>query len=154
MNWIRRVASRQFSRLVLCGHKHACCVEQSGTFTNAICRSELRSYGSPTGARHLRSLRSFGQSLETSDFLAHAIELWWNERKAKHPGVNCIQIELDNGPEGCSSRTQFMRRLIEFSDPHQVRVNLVYFPPITASTTRLNESGVSLNDTGTERAVN
>ncbi len=71
----------------------------------------------------------FGQSRETSDFLADAIELWWNERKAEYPGVNCIQVELDNGPEGSSSRTQFMRRLVEFSDRHQVQVNLVYFPP-------------------------
>ncbi len=71
----------------------------------------------------------FGQSKETSDFLADAIELWWNERMPEHSGVDCIQIELDNGPESSSSRTQFMRRLVEFSDRHQVRVNLVYFPP-------------------------
>ena len=71
----------------------------------------------------------FGQSRETSDFLADAIELWWSERKVEHSGVDCIQIELDNGPEGSSSRTQFMRRIVEFSDRHQVQVNLVYFPP-------------------------
>lgn len=71
----------------------------------------------------------FGQSRETSDFLADSIELWWIERKSEHPGVNCIQIELDNGPEASSSRTQFMRRMVESSDRHQVRVNLVYFPP-------------------------
>jgi hypothetical protein len=71
----------------------------------------------------------FGQSRETSDFLADSIELWWNERKAKHAGLDCIQIELDNGPEVSSSRTQFMRRMVEFSDRHQMRVNLVYFPP-------------------------
>ena len=71
----------------------------------------------------------FGQSQESSDFLADSIELWWNERKAEHPDVDCIQIELDNGPEISSSRTQFMRRMVEFSDRHQVRINLVYFPP-------------------------
>lgn len=71
----------------------------------------------------------FGHSRETADFIADAIELWWDERKAEHQGVRCIQIELDNGPEIASSRTQFMRRLVEFSDHHQVRVNLVYFPP-------------------------
>lgn len=71
----------------------------------------------------------FGQSRETADFVADAIELWWGERKAEHNGVSCIQIELDNGPEIASSRTQFMRRLVEFSDRHQVQINLVYFPP-------------------------
>lgn len=71
----------------------------------------------------------FGQSRETADFIADAIELWWEERQAEHPGVNRIQIELDNGPEIASSRTQFMRRLIEFSDRHQVEISLVYFPP-------------------------
>jgi hypothetical protein len=71
----------------------------------------------------------FGQSQESSDFLADSIELWWQERKASHPGVDCIQIELDNGPEISSSRTQFMRRMVEFCDRHQVRIHLVYFPP-------------------------
>lgn len=71
----------------------------------------------------------FGQSQESSDFLADSLELWWNERKAQHSVVDCIQIELDNGPEISSSRTQFMRRMVEFSDRHQVRINLVYFPP-------------------------
>ena len=71
----------------------------------------------------------FGQSQESSDFLADSIELWWNERKAEHPDVDCIQIELDNGPEISSTRTQFMRRMVEFSDRHQVTIHLVYFPP-------------------------
>jgi len=43
--------------------------------------------------------------------------------------VRCIQIELDNGPEIASSRTQFMKRLVEFSDRYQVAIKLVYFPP-------------------------
>ncbi len=69
----------------------------------------------------------FGHSRETADFVADAIELWWNERKAEYPGVRCIQIELDNGPEIASSRTQFMRRLVEFCDPHQVRINVAVY---------------------------
>lgn len=71
----------------------------------------------------------FGHSRETADFIADGLELWWDERKEKHPGVQCIQIELDNGPEISSSRTQFMRRLVEFSDRHRVEIKLVYFPP-------------------------
>ena len=71
----------------------------------------------------------FGESRETSDFLADSIELWWNERKTEHLDVDCIQIELDNGPEISSSRTQFKRRMVEFSDRHQVTTHLVYFLP-------------------------
>jgi transposase len=72
---------------------------------------------------------SFGHSKETSDFIADGLEQWWDERRATHAGVNRLQIELDNGPEVGSSRTQFMRRLVEFVDRHRVEVELVYLPP-------------------------
>lgn len=71
----------------------------------------------------------FGRSKETSDFIADSLEAWWTERKAAHPGVRKIHVELDNGPEIASSRTQFMKRLVEFADRHRVRVELVYLPP-------------------------
>lgn len=71
----------------------------------------------------------FGHSRETADFIADGLELWWNERKENYRDVRCIQVELDNGPEIGSSRTQFMRRLVEFSDRHQIEIKLVYFPP-------------------------
>jgi Rhodopirellula transposase DDE domain len=71
----------------------------------------------------------FGHSKETSDFIADGLEQWWNERKAIHLGVNRLHIELDNGPEISSSRTQFMKRLVEFVDRHKVEVELVYLPP-------------------------
>jgi hypothetical protein len=71
----------------------------------------------------------FGHSKETSDFIADGLNQWWNERKAVYPGVKRLHIELDNGPEISSSRTQFMKRLVEFVDHHQVEVELVYLPP-------------------------
>ena len=71
----------------------------------------------------------FGRSKETSDFIADGLDLWWNERKAIHPGVKRLHIELDNGPEIASSRTQFMKRLVEFADRHQVEIELAYLPP-------------------------
>ena len=71
----------------------------------------------------------FGRSAQTSDFIADGRELWWSERKTAHPGVTRIHIELDNGPEIASSRTQFMKRLLEFVDRHRVEVELVYLPP-------------------------
>jgi transposase len=71
----------------------------------------------------------FGHSKQTSDFIADGLERWWTERHAVHAGVKRIQIELDNGPEIGSSRTQFMKRLVEFADRHRVEVELVYLPP-------------------------
>lgn len=71
----------------------------------------------------------FGRSNETSDFIADGLELWWTERRALHPGVQRLHIELDNGPEIASSRTQFMKRLVEFVDRHRIAVVLVYLPP-------------------------
>ena len=71
----------------------------------------------------------FGHSKQTSDFIADGRERWWAERKASHPGVTRIHIELDNGPEIASGRTPFMKRLAEFVDGHRVEVELVYLPP-------------------------
>jgi hypothetical protein len=71
----------------------------------------------------------FGHSKETSDFIADSLELWWHERKTIYGGVRRIHIELDNGPEIASSRTQFMKRLVDFVDRHRVEIQLVYLPP-------------------------
>ena len=54
----------------------------------------------------------FGHSRETSDFLADGLEAWWRERKAVHSGVTRLHVELDNGPEVASNRTQFLKRVV------------------------------------------
>jgi hypothetical protein len=71
----------------------------------------------------------FGTSRDTSDFVADCLELWWSNRQAAYPGVRRLLIDLDNGPEIASSRTQFMKRLPEFSDRHQLLLELAYYPP-------------------------
>ena len=71
----------------------------------------------------------FGTSRDTSDFVADCLELWWANRQAAHPGVRRLLIDLDNGPEIASSRTQFMKRLVEFADRHQLTLELAYYPP-------------------------
>ena len=71
----------------------------------------------------------FGTSRDTSDFVADCLELWWTNRQDAHPGVRRLLIDLDNGPEIASSRTQFMKRLVEFSDRHQLTLELAYYPP-------------------------
>lgn len=71
----------------------------------------------------------FGTSRDTSDFVADGLELWWTNRHATYPDVRRLLIDLDNGPQIGSSRTQFMKRLVEFSDRHQLTLELAYYPP-------------------------
>ena len=71
----------------------------------------------------------FGTSRDTSDFVADCLELWWTNRRDLHGQVRRLQIDLDNGPEISSARTQFMKRLVEFSDRHQLTLELAYYPP-------------------------
>lgn len=71
----------------------------------------------------------FGQSRETSDFIADSLERWWEQRSEIHRDVKRIQINLDNGPEISSSRTQFMNRLVQFADRTGLDIELVYYPP-------------------------
>lgn len=71
----------------------------------------------------------FGTSRDTSDFVADSLELWWTNRQAAHPGVRRLLIDLDNGPEIASSRTQFMKRLVDFADRQKLTLELAYYPP-------------------------
>jgi len=91
----------------------------------------------------------FGHSKETSDFIAGGLEKWWSERKAVHLGLKRLHIELDNGPEIASSRTQFMKRMVEFVDRHRVAVELVYLPPYHSKYNPIERCWASWSNTGT-----
>ena len=43
--------------------------------------------------------------------------------------VNTLVINLDNGPENHSRRTQFMKRITNLVDQFQISVLLAYYPP-------------------------
>jgi len=58
----------------------------------------------------------------TSDAIADNLELWWNERKVLYAHIRTLMIDLDNGPEVASRRTQFMKRLVTFADKHNPRL--------------------------------
>jgi hypothetical protein len=72
---------------------------------------------------------TFGVSRETADFIVDCLELWWQERKTVYAPIRELVIHLDNGPELASHRTQFIKRLVEFADRHDLRIQLVYYPP-------------------------
>lgn len=71
----------------------------------------------------------FGTSRDTSDFVADCLDLWWSHRRTAYPGVRRLLMDLDNGPEIASSRTQFMKRMVEFSDRTGLTLELAYYPP-------------------------
>jgi len=71
----------------------------------------------------------FGTSFETSDFIADCIEMWWESNKSGYAHIKELVINLDNGPNAASSRTQFIKRMTEFADKTGLRIRLVYYPP-------------------------
>jgi hypothetical protein len=72
---------------------------------------------------------SIGTSNGTSDFMADCLEQWWEENQAKHPNARRLVINMDNGPENSSHRTQFMNRMVMFADSTGLEIKLVYYPP-------------------------
>jgi Rhodopirellula transposase DDE domain len=71
----------------------------------------------------------FGTSRETSDFLVDCLQQWWNLNKDQYRHIRQLVIDLDNGPQNASVRTQFMQRMVEFADRNALEVVLVYYPP-------------------------
>lgn len=71
----------------------------------------------------------FGTSFETSDFIVDCLEMWWEKNRIAYPHIKELVLNLDNGPNSASSRTQFIRRMTEFSDKSGLRIRLIYYPP-------------------------
>lgn len=71
----------------------------------------------------------FGDSSETSDFIVDALGFWWANQKALYPQIKELAINLDNGPEINSHRTQFIKRMQAFSNTTGLRIHLIYYPP-------------------------
>ena len=65
----------------------------------------------------------------TSDCLVDRLVQWWEAVRARFAHITTLVINLDNGPENHSRRTQFMQRLVEFVHQYGITVRLVYYPP-------------------------
>jgi hypothetical protein len=66
---------------------------------------------------------------ETSDSWADGLELWWESVKAQMGQVKRLVIYLDNGPKNSGTRTQWLKRMVEFADFSGLEIRLVYYPP-------------------------
>jgi Rhodopirellula transposase DDE domain len=79
-----------------------------------------------TGALHI----SFGQSAKTSDFMVDNLQQWWETlTDSEQQQTQMIQLKLDNGPENSGVRTQFLNRLVTFSEHIGKAIQLLYYPP-------------------------
>jgi len=65
----------------------------------------------------------------TSDCLVDCLAQWWAGVRARCAHVTTLVLNLDNGPENHSHRTQFMHRLAQFAADAGLTVRLAYYPP-------------------------
>lgn len=71
----------------------------------------------------------FTQSKVTSDFIIDRLEEFWQSQQQRFPHVQTLVLNQDNGPENHSRRTQFMKRIVEFSHKYKLNIRLAYYPP-------------------------
>jgi hypothetical protein len=64
----------------------------------------------------------------TADFIADQIERYWFENYSGTE-IDTLLINADNGPENSSIRTQFIKRMVEFSNKNNIKIILAYYPP-------------------------
>jgi hypothetical protein len=71
----------------------------------------------------------FTASKLTSDFMLDCLSDCWTKLQQQFPQITKLVLNLDNGPENHSRRTQFMQRLTEFADGFHLTLDLAYYPP-------------------------
>ncbi len=67
--------------------------------------------------------------LDLPHFIVDCLESWWLDNQADSVGIEELSINLDGGSAIRSNRTQFIKRMVEFSRQTGLRVRLVYYPP-------------------------
>ena len=83
-------------------------------------------------------------SQETSDFWVDALKVWWLQVQGGLGHVRQLVIYLDNGPNNSGTRTQFLKRMIEFADWSGLEIRLVYYPPYHSKYNRIERCWSSL----------
>ena len=71
----------------------------------------------------------FTESYASSDFIVDRLDEVWGEIMKKYSSPDILTINADNGMENSSQRTQFIKRMVEFSQKHQITIKLAYYPP-------------------------
>ena len=70
----------------------------------------------------------FSKEKDTADFMIDCLQkLWLTLKLIFNP--HTLVINLDNGPENSSHRTQFVKRIVDFAHDNYVNIKLAYYPP-------------------------
>lgn len=77
---------------------------------------------------HGESFLYFTESNATADFMSDMLENLWDELRERF-NPHTLTINMDNGSENSSSRTQLIKRLVGFARKHKVGIELAYYPP-------------------------
>jgi len=70
----------------------------------------------------------FTKGKVTADFIVDLLEMLWPSLKQRF-NPNTLVLNLDNGPENNSHRTQFIKRIVDFASMYCVNIKLAYYPP-------------------------
>lgn len=71
----------------------------------------------------------FTSSSVTANFIVDMLIQFWTNNQHRFSNVKKIVLNQDNGPECKSTRTQFIKRICEFSGKYDLIVYLAYYPP-------------------------
>ena len=71
----------------------------------------------------------FNDTKVTADLIVDSLEWVWPRLQRDYHPIDKLVINLDNGPENQSRRTQFLMRMVEFVHAVGVPVSLAYYPP-------------------------
>ncbi len=71
----------------------------------------------------------FGTSSETSDFIVDCLQQWWDANRDRYSHIRQLVINVDNGPNNSSCRTQFLKRMVEFADRNKWIPHLLHYGP-------------------------
>ena len=69
------------------------------------------------------------ETYTSSDFIVDCLEDFWKIYKGKFSKVTKLLLNLDNGGENSSRRTQFMKRIVDFVENERIEIELAYYPP-------------------------
>lgn len=70
----------------------------------------------------------FKEGSITADFMIDCLADLWPELQVIY-NPHTLVINLDNGPENNSRRTQFIKRVVDFAYANHVNIKLAYYPP-------------------------
>jgi len=71
----------------------------------------------------------FSEEKDTADFMVDCLQKLWQQTLKPTFNPHTLVINLDNGPENSSRRTQFMKRIVDFALDNYVNIKLAYYPP-------------------------